>query len=99
MAALPFDTLKMARKFEDAGMDRRAAWGLVEVVVDALADAKLAIRLDTCSGTPQTGPGGDTPAGGSDARSRRNFTLQLGGLFVLWVWMTLLGFSYLLHYR
>jgi len=80
-------------------MDRRAARGIVEVVIDALAEAKSAITPATHSSTPQTGPGSDALSGTSNARIRRNFTLQLGGLFVLWVWMTLLGFSYFLHYR
>ncbi|WP_158932309.1 hypothetical protein [Acidisphaera sp. S103] len=89
----------MARKLEASGMDRRAARGIVEVVIDALVEAKSAIMLATHSSTPQTGRLNDALPGINDARSRRNFTLQLGGLFVLWVWITLLGFSYLLHYR
>jgi hypothetical protein len=107
MGTVPFDTLKMARKLEASGMDRLAARGIVEVMVDALAEAKSAIRPDTQSGglvAYPVGSGSDAPSdgcGSSDysARTRRHFTFQLGGLFGLWVWVTLLGFSYLLHYR
>lgn len=77
-------------------MDRRAARGIVEVVLDALTEAK---STDAHGGAYPIGSGNDTPSDGNNARSRRHFTLQLGGLFVLWVWITLLGFSYLLHYR
>ena len=32
-------------------------------------------------------------------RVRRDFTIQLGGMFVMWVCITIIGFSYLLPHR
>jgi hypothetical protein len=108
MGAVPFDTLKMARKLEASGVDRSIA----RAIVDAMVEAKSAMAADPVRTTTRNAgrpaePVGNAicvpSAGGgpSDhaARIRRAFTFQLGGVFVLWVWVTLLGFSYLLLYR
>ena len=42
MNAVPFDTLKMARKLQASGMDRAMAQGVVEVVVDVMVETKKA---------------------------------------------------------
>lgn len=107
MATFPLDTLKMAQRLEASGMDRTMARGVVEVVVDALRGTHMATsagtKIDTaasrvagCTGIQQT------PApwtGDASARVRRDLTLQLGGMVVMWVCISIIGFSCLLPYR
>ena len=112
MDTFPFDTLKMARKLEASGMDRAMARGVVEVVVDALMGTKMATKSDTARTKTVTAGSASGLAGYSSeqrtpyawpgditARIRRDFTIQLGGMFVMWVCITILGFSCLLPYR
>ena len=94
MIAVPFDTLKMARKLAASGLERSAVWGIAELVVDALAGAKPAVVPETVRHV-----GGTPPRSSGIAQARRDFTLQFGGPFLLFVWATLLGFSGLLAYR
>ena len=99
MSAVPFDTLKMARKLEATGVERSVAWGIVDGVVAALAEARPADRRGAGPVLEPVGPSAGNGLGDHSSRVRRDFTVQLGGLFVLWTWITLLGVSYLLHYR
>jgi hypothetical protein len=46
MIAVPFDTLKMARKLEASGMTGSMAAGTAEALADALAGADLATKSD-----------------------------------------------------
>ncbi len=105
MSAVPFDTLKMTRKLEASGIDCSIARGLVDALVEAMA-AEPVRATTRNTGRPAEpardaicAPSGGGGAGDRAARVRRAFTMQLGGVFVLWVWVTLLGFSDLLLYR
>ncbi len=92
-------------------MGRSAARGIVDRLLDAMVQVKLAMTADS-GVTPTHGTGlaaqpaqnavGTRSAKDSEAhaaRVRRDFTIQLGGLFALRVWVTLLGISYLSLYR
>ena len=46
MNAIPFDTLKMARRLEAAGFSGAQAAGAVEAMVEAMAGAELATKAD-----------------------------------------------------
>lgn len=46
MNAIPFDTLKMARKLEAAGFSSAQAAGAAEAMADAMAGAELATKAD-----------------------------------------------------
>lgn len=49
MTAVPFDTLKMARKLEAAGFPAGQASGAAEAMVDAMTGADLATKADLTS--------------------------------------------------
>ncbi len=49
MNAVPFDTLKMARKLEAAGFPAGQASGAAEAMVDAMTGADLATKADLTS--------------------------------------------------
>ena len=91
-------------------MDRSMALGVVEVLVDALRGTAMATTLDTGGTKADTAVSrvaaysGDRPTPGSwtgdaSARVRRDLTMQLGGMVVLWVCISIIGFSCLLPYR
>ena len=46
MNAIPFDTLKLARGLEDAGMTGATAIGAAEALAEAMGQADLATRSD-----------------------------------------------------
>lgn len=46
MTAMPFDTLKFARKLEGSGLPREQAASLAEAMADAMAGAELATKAD-----------------------------------------------------
>lgn len=46
MNAVPFDTLKMAQRLEDAGFSRTQAAGAAEALAEALLGANLANKAD-----------------------------------------------------
>ena len=109
MAAFAFDTLKMARRLEASGMDRAVAEVLVDVMVETKtvshADRIVAKSDDTVmtARVVRYGMAGGMCFGEASrdwtARARRDFTIQLGGMFVMWVCITIIGFSYLLPIR
>lgn len=49
MNAVPFDTLKMARKLESAGFTGAQAAGAAEAMADAMSGAELATKADVQS--------------------------------------------------
>ena len=81
MNAVPFDTLKMAQRLEATGLDRQAAGAIARMILDTHSASASGACAKSAAGTP--------------ARTRLAFNLQLGGMFLLWVWAVLLGFSYL----
>ena len=46
MNAVPFDTLKLARGLEEAGMSPQMAAGTVEALAEAMGSAELATKAD-----------------------------------------------------
>ena len=46
MTAVPFDTLKYARKLRDAGMPAEQAEGMADALVDSMTASDLATKAD-----------------------------------------------------
>lgn len=104
MNAVPFDTLKLARDFEVAGMAPPVAAGTAAALADALISADLVTRSDL-----------DTRLGSFEARLnarfeafeakfdakleilRRDMTIKLGGMLVIVVGVILAAMRFMPH--
>lgn len=87
MNAVPFDTLKMAHRLEEAGFPARQAAGASEALAEALTGADLATRSDIA--TLRT-----------ELRSemellRRDVTIKFGSMIVIAVGVLLAAIRYL----
>ena len=104
MNAVPFDTLKLARDFEVAGMAPPVAAGTAAALADALIGADLVTKSDL-----------DTRLGSFEARLsakfeafeakfdakleilRRDMTIKLGGMLVIAVGVLLAAMRFMPH--
>jgi hypothetical protein len=104
MNAVPFDTLKLARDFEVAGMAPPVAAGTAAALADALIGADLVTKSDL-----------DTRLGSFEARLnaifeafeakfdakleilRRDMTIKLGGMLVIAVGVILAAMRFMPH--
>jgi hypothetical protein len=92
--AVPFDTLKFARRLEAAGMAAPTAAGASEALADALSGAELATKADI--GSLRTEVKGDMGLLRHDMELlRRDLTIRLGGMMVVAVGVLLTGIRYL----
>ena len=87
MNAVPFDTLKFARRLEDAGLTATTAAGASEALAEALSGAGLATKSDIS-------------ALRTEVRSemellRRDLTIRLGGMMVVAVGVIITAIRFL----
>ena len=74
MNAIPFDTLKMARKLEAAGFAGTQAAGAAEAMADAMAGAELATKTDLL--------GAKAELENKLELLRRDMTIRLGAMLI-----------------
>lgn len=91
MSDVSFDTLEMAQKLQASGMNRDMAFGVIDVVAAGMRGMATGIIGPKASACLQ-------PVLRADL-SRRNFSVQLAFMTAMWVWATVLGFSYLLPHH
>jgi hypothetical protein len=87
MAAVPFDTLKLARRLESAGFPTKQAGDTAEALADAMSGAELATKADLTA--VQTGLRADIEL------LRRDLTIRLGSMIVVAVGILLAAIRYL----
>jgi hypothetical protein len=104
MNAVPFDTLKLARDFEVAGMAPPVAAGTAAALADALIGADLVTKsdLDTRLGSFETRLNAKFEAFEAkfDAKLeilRRDMTIKLGGMLVIAVGVILAAMRFMPH--
>ncbi len=86
MAAMPFDTLKLARRLEAAGFPPRQAGDMAEAIAEALA--QLATKADIAALRAELK---------ADIEIlKRDMTIRLGSMMVVAVGVILAGFK-LIH--
>ena len=93
MNAVPFDTLKMAQRLEEAGFAAPRAAGAAEALAEALTGADLATKGDINAlrselkadiGSLRSELKGDIASLTSDIELlRRDMTIRLGGMMVM----------------
>jgi hypothetical protein len=100
MNAVPFDTLKLARDFEVAGMAPPVAAGTAAALADALISADLVIKSDL--GALETRV--DAKFASLEAKFdskiellRRHMTIKLGGMLVIAVGVILAAMRFMPH--
>ncbi len=87
MAAVPFDTLKLARRLEAAGFAPQQAGDTAEALADAMSVAELATKADLAALRAELR---------SDIELlRRDLTIRLGGMIVVAVGVLLTAMRYL----
>jgi hypothetical protein len=93
MNAVPFDTLKLARDFEVAGLAPPVAAGIAAALADALIGADLVTKSDL-----------DTRLSSLEARLEskleillRDMTIKLGGMLVIAVGVLLAAMRFMPH--
>ena len=104
MNAVPFDTLKLARDFEVAGMAPPVAAGTAAALADALIGADLVTKsdLDTRLGSFEARLNAifETFEAKFDAKLeilRRDMTIKLGGMLVIAVGVILAAMRFMPH--
>jgi hypothetical protein len=98
MNAVPFDTLKMAHRLEDAGFPARQAAGASEALAEALVGADLATKSDMHS--LESGLRADMAALRAELMAamellRRDMTIKVGSMMVIAVGVLLAAIRYL----
>jgi hypothetical protein len=94
MNAVPFDTLKFARRLEDAGLSAPAAAGASEALAEALTGAEIATKTDVSS--LHAGVRGEIELLRHEMELlRRDLTIRLGGMMVVAVGVILTAIRYL----
>src|SRR6266702_2092705 len=93
MAAVPFDTLKLARRLESAGFPPKQAGDTAEALADAMSGAELATKADIVA--VQAGLKGEIAALRAELKAeiatlkadiellRRDLTIRLGSMIVV----------------
>ena len=94
MNAVPFDTLKMAHRLEEAGFPARQAAGAAEALAEALVGAELATKGDILA---MKGDLGVIEARLMAAMEllRRDMTIKIGSMMVIAVGVLLAAIRYL----
>jgi len=98
MNAVPFDTLKLARKLEASGMAGPMAAGTAEALAEAMSGAELATKADITS--LRTELKADSVSLRSEFKSdieilRRDLVIKFGGMLVISVGILLTAIRYL----
>src|SRR6266852_3865136 len=98
MAAVPFDTLKLARRLESAGFPPKQAGDTAEALADAMSGAELATKADLAAVKAELKA--DIAALRAELKSdiellRRDLTIRLGGMIVVAVGILLAAIRYL----
>jgi hypothetical protein len=94
MNAVPFDTLKMARRLEAAGFAAPQAAGAAEALAEALVGADLATKADI-GGLRSDMAAMRTELKGDIELLRRDMTIKLGGMLFVAVGVLLAAMRYL----
>jgi hypothetical protein len=89
MNAVPFDTLKLARDLESAGMAPPAAAGAASALADALAGAELATKSDLALL--------EARVMAAIELLRRDMTIKLGGMMFIAVGVILAAMRLMPH--
>jgi hypothetical protein len=87
MAAVPFDTLKLARRLESAGFPPKQAGDTAEALADAMSGAELATKADLVAI--------ETKLTAEIELLRRDLTIRLGSMIVVAVGILLAAIRYL----
>jgi hypothetical protein len=98
MAAVPFDTLKLARRLESAGFPPKQAGDTAEALAEAMSGAALATTADL--DRVDTGLRAEIAAVRAELKAeiellRRDLTIRLGGMMVVAVGIILAAIRYL----
>jgi hypothetical protein len=87
MAAVPSDTLKLARRLESAGFPPKQAGDTAEALADAMSGAELATKADLVAI--------ETKLTAEIELLRRDLTIRLGSMIVVAVGILLAAIRYL----
>jgi 2-phosphoglycerate kinase len=98
MNAVPFDTLKFARKLEASGMAAGVAAGTAEALAEAMTGAELATKSDIAALRAELK--GDTAALRTELKAdlellRRDLIITLGSISVVGVGILLAAMRYM----
>ena len=98
MAAVPFDTLKLARRLESAGFPPKQAGDTAEALADAMSGAELATKADLAALRAELKA--DIAALRAELKAdiellQRDLTIRLGGMIVVAVGILLAAIRYL----
>jgi len=101
MTAVPFDTLKLARHLDEAGLAASAASGAAEAPADtdlATKDDLAGVKDEIASVKPEleaASPGSRAEFQDAIKRFRRDITIGFGGAMVISVGIVLMALRYL----
>ena len=98
MAAVPFDTLKLARRLESAGFSPKQAGDTDEALAEAMSGAELATKADVAA--VGSSLKAEIAAVRAELKSeiellRRDLTIRLGSMIVVAVGILLAAIRYL----
>jgi hypothetical protein len=98
MAAVPFDTLKFARRLEAAGFPGKQAADTAEALAEAMAGAEIATKSDLAAHGAELKA--DIAALRAELKAeiellRSDLTIRLGGMMVVAVGILLVAIRYL----
>lgn len=98
MNAMPFDTLKLAKRLEAAGLSAQTAAGTAEALAEAMAGAELATKSDIENLRAETKS--EIRAGRAEVKSeiellRRDITIRFGSMLIVAVSVILAALRYL----
>ena len=105
MAAVPFDTLKLARRFESAGFAPKQAADMSEALAEAMSGADLATKADIAGVRAEIAAlraeiKAEIAALRAELKAdiellRRDMTIRLGGMLVVAVGILLAAIRYM----
>ncbi len=98
MAAVPFDTSKLARRLESAGFPPKQAGDTAEALAEAMSGAELATKADLAALRAELKA--DIAALRAELKAdiellQRDLTIRLGGMIVVAVGILLAAIRYL----
>jgi len=100
MNAVPFDTLKLARDLEAAGLAAPVAAGTAAALADAMVGADLATKSDLASTESRLMGAIRTVESSLEAKLellRRDMTIKLGGMIFVAVGIILTAIRFMPH--
>ena len=100
MNAVPFDTLKLARDLEAAGLTAPVAAGTAAALADAMASSQFATKADIELAKSELVRTIDARFGSLDAKIellRRDMTIKLGGMIFVAVGVILTAMRLMPH--